>query len=130
MNQTTVKESVLVQAIAKEPIDHGCATAVLNALRLFHDDNEIGFTAHTRFGALEIASMAACRPEGPFCLAVMPVRLPYSVMQVYRALGDLAQCGLVIDERVYSGSRVPGSAGYHGYQRFYSLPTVRGAHVN
>lgn len=98
-----------------------CERDVLNALQLYRDDNDMGWEPETRFDALQIGAMATCQPDGPFCIAVLPVFLLYSVGQVYKALRLLDASGEVIEEREFYGSRSPAEGNYRGYGYRYRV---------
>jgi hypothetical protein len=92
----------------------------LQAMMLYVDDYSFAFTPETRFGALTIAQMAACGASGPFCIAVVPLRVP-SITELYAALDSLAADGELVLEKLYHGTTGPGGGDYQGYSYMYKI---------
>lgn len=106
------------------PLEYGinCMRAVLWAMEHYQDDNDMGWEPDSDFNVLQVAAMVSCRPEGPFCIAVLPVFHIYGVDQIYAALNQLSDAGKINKEIRYFGSRSPADGNYKGYGYRYSLP--------
>jgi hypothetical protein len=92
----------------------------LLAMRLYVDDYSLAFTPETSFGALTIAQMIACGASGPFCIAVVPLRVP-SITELYTALDSLVVGGELIRENLYHGTTGPGGGDYQGFSYTYRI---------
>jgi len=92
----------------------------LQAMKLYVDDYSFAFKPETRFGALTIAQMTACSASGPFCIAVVPLRVP-SIAELYTALDSLAADGELVREKLYHGTTGPGGGDYQGYSYMYKI---------
>jgi hypothetical protein len=90
------------------------------AMRLYVDDYSLAFTPDTSFGALTIAQMIACGASGPFCIAVVPLRVP-SITELYTALDSLVVGGELIRENLYHGTTGPGGGDYRGFSYRYRV---------
>jgi len=92
----------------------------LQAMVLYVDDYSFPYVADTSFGALSIAQMIACGASGPFCIAVVPLRVP-SITELYEALDSSAADGELVREKLYHGTTGPGGGDYQGYSYMYRV---------
>ena len=92
----------------------------LQSMRLYVDDYSLEFTPEPSFGALTIAQMIACGASGPFCIAVVPLRVP-SIAELYEALDSLAADGELVREKLYHGTTGPSGGDYQGYSYMYKI---------
>jgi len=92
----------------------------LRAMELYVDDYSFPCERATRFGVDAVAWFIGCEPSGPFCIGYAPSRHP-NIIELYAALGALAEDGQLIREKLYHGTTGPGGGDYQGFSYTYRI---------